>query len=51
LVTTPAFRRTLGFRFRVLLAGDAEAREGEYAAEGSYTEPLTVVNVAKLHTL
>jgi competence protein ComEC len=36
---------------RILLAGDAEAREGEYMAGGPYTEPLTVINVPKLHTL
>jgi beta-lactamase superfamily II metal-dependent hydrolase len=30
---------------RVLLAGDAEAREEEYMASGPYTDPLTVVNV------
>ena len=30
---------------RVLLAGDAEARDEEYMAGGSYTEPLTVINV------
>jgi competence protein ComEC len=36
---------------RVLLAGDAEAREEEYMAGGPYTGPLTVVNVPKLHTL
>jgi beta-lactamase superfamily II metal-dependent hydrolase len=32
---------------RVLLAGDAEVREEEYMARGSYTEPLTVVKVRK----
>jgi hypothetical protein len=32
---------------RVLLAGDAEAREEEYTARGSYTEPLTVIRVQK----
>jgi competence protein ComEC len=36
---------------RVLLAGDAEAREEEYMANGPYTAPLTVINVPKLHTL
>ncbi len=36
---------------RVLLAGDAEAREEEYMANGPYTGPLTVVNVPKLYTL
>jgi competence protein ComEC len=36
---------------RVLLAGDAEAREEEYMANGPYTGPLTVINVPKLHTL
>ena len=30
---------------RVLLAGDAEAREEEYMAFGPYTGPLTVVKV------
>jgi beta-lactamase superfamily II metal-dependent hydrolase len=30
---------------RVLLAVDAEAREEEYMAGGSYTEPLTVIRV------
>jgi competence protein ComEC len=33
---------------RVLLAGDAEAREEDYMANGPYTGPLTVVNVPKL---
>ncbi len=28
---------------RILLAGDAEAREEEYMASGSYTGPLVVV--------
>jgi competence protein ComEC len=36
---------------RVLLAGDAEAREEEYMAGGPYTGPLTVINVPILHTL
>ncbi len=36
---------------RVLLAGDAEAREEAYMASGPYTGPLTVINVPKLHTL
>jgi competence protein ComEC len=36
---------------RVLLAGDAEAKEEEYMANGPYTGPLTVLNVPKLHTL
>jgi competence protein ComEC len=36
---------------RVLLAGDAEAREEEYMASGPYTGPLTVINVSKLHTV
>jgi competence protein ComEC len=36
---------------RILLAGDAEAREEEYMASGPYTGPLTVLNVPKLHTL
>ena len=30
---------------RVLLAGDAEAREEEYMANGLYTGPLAVINV------
>jgi beta-lactamase superfamily II metal-dependent hydrolase len=30
---------------RVLLAGDAEAREEGYMANGPYTGPLTVINV------
>jgi len=36
---------------RVLLAGDAEAREEEYMANGPYTRPQTVINVRKLHTI
>ena len=36
---------------RVLLAGDAEAREEEYMANGPYTGSLTVINVSKLHTI
>jgi beta-lactamase superfamily II metal-dependent hydrolase len=36
---------------RLLLAGDAEAREEEYMASGPYTGPLTVVKISKLHTL
>jgi len=36
---------------RVLLAGDAEAREQEYMASGPYTGPLTIINVPKLHTV
>ena len=36
---------------RILLAGDAEAKEEEYMASGPYTGPLTVINVPKLHTL
>jgi hypothetical protein len=35
----------------MLLAGDAEAREVEYIADDTYTRPLAVVNVPKLHTL
>jgi competence protein ComEC len=35
---------------RILLAGDAEANEEEYMANGPYTGPLTIVNVPKLHT-
>jgi hypothetical protein len=33
------------------LAGDAEAREEEYMANGPYTGLLTVINVPKLHTV
>jgi beta-lactamase superfamily II metal-dependent hydrolase len=36
---------------RILLAGDAEAREEQYMAGGPYTGPLTLINVPKLHTL
>jgi hypothetical protein len=36
---------------RILLAGDAEAREEEYMAEGSFMRPFTVINVPKLHTI
>jgi competence protein ComEC len=36
---------------RMLLAGDAEAREEEYMASGPYTGSLTVINVPKLHTI
>ena len=36
---------------RILLAGDAEANEEEYMANGPYTGPLTIVNVPKPHTL
>jgi beta-lactamase superfamily II metal-dependent hydrolase len=36
---------------RVLLAGDAEAREEEYMAGGPYTGPLTVINVRKHKTI
>ncbi len=36
---------------RVLLAGDAEAKEEEYMANGPYTGPLTVINGPILHTL
>ncbi len=36
---------------RILLAGDAEAREEEYMANGPYTGLLTMVNIPKLHTL
>jgi beta-lactamase superfamily II metal-dependent hydrolase len=35
---------------RVLLAGDAEAKEEEYLANGSFTRPQAVINVSKLHT-
>jgi hypothetical protein len=40
----------LELRFRVLLAGDAEAREA-YVAGDLYTGSLIVINVPKLHTL
>ena len=36
---------------RILLAGDAEANEEEYMANGPYTGPLTINNVPKLHTI
>jgi competence protein ComEC len=36
---------------RILLAGDAEANEEEYMANGPYTGPLTIVRVPELHTL
>jgi len=36
---------------RVLLAGDAEAREEEYMASGPYARSQTVHNVPQLHTL
>jgi competence protein ComEC len=36
---------------RILLAGDAEANEEEYMANGPYTGLLTDINVPKLHTL
>ena len=36
---------------RILLAGDAEANEEEYMANGPYTGPLTIINIPKLHTL
>jgi competence protein ComEC len=36
---------------RILLAGDAEATEEEYMANGAYTGPLTIVNIPKPHTL
>ena len=35
---------------RILLAGDAEANEEEYMADGPYTGPLTIVNISKVHT-
>ena len=38
------------FFFVLLLAGDAEAREKEYMANGPYTDPLTIISVPKLHT-
>jgi hypothetical protein len=36
---------------RDLLVGDAEAREEQYMAGGTYTGPLALINVPKLHTL
>jgi beta-lactamase superfamily II metal-dependent hydrolase len=36
---------------RILLAGDAEANEEEYMANGPHTGPLTITNVPKLHTI
>ena len=36
---------------RILLAGDAEANEEEYVANGPYTGPLTIINVEKVHIL
>jgi competence protein ComEC len=36
---------------RILLAGDAEAKEKECMANSPYTGPLTIINVPKLHTL
>jgi competence protein ComEC len=30
----------------ILLAGDAEANEEEYMANGPYTGPLTIINVS-----
>ena len=36
---------------RILLAGDAEAKEEEYMASGRYTRPQTVISVPKLHTV
>jgi competence protein ComEC len=35
---------------RILLAGDAEANEEEYMANGPYTGPLTMVRVSKYKT-
>jgi competence protein ComEC len=35
---------------RILLAGDAEAREEEYMASGPYTGPLTVIKVSNHKT-
>ena len=36
---------------RILLAGDAEANEEEYMANGPYTGPLTMVKVQKYITV
>jgi beta-lactamase superfamily II metal-dependent hydrolase len=35
---------------RILLAGDAEANEEEYMANGPYTGLLTIIYVPNLHT-
>jgi competence protein ComEC len=35
---------------RILLAGDAEANEEEYMANGLYTGPLTIVRVSNYKT-
>jgi len=35
---------------RILLAGDTEANEEEYMANGPYIGPLTIINFEKLHT-
>ena len=43
--TNPSFRRTSGLRFRVLLAGDAGAREEEDVAGDLYTGSLIVIKV------
>jgi hypothetical protein len=51
LDTNPRIRRTPELRFRVLLAGDAEAGEEEYVAGDPYTGTLIAFNVPKLHTL
>ena len=51
LDTNPRIRRTPELRFRVLLAGDAEAGEEEYVAGDPYTGTLIVFNVPKLHTV
>ena len=36
---------------RILLAGDAEAREEQYMAGGPYVGPEILINVPKPHTL
>ena len=46
-----ALRITWRLRFRVLLAGDAEARGEGHTASGPYTGPLTVIRIRKHKTL
>jgi competence protein ComEC len=36
---------------RILLAGDAEANEEEYMANGSYTGPLTMIRIPNYKTV
>jgi hypothetical protein len=42
--------QTIDRNAHVLLAGDAEAREEEYMANGHYTGPLTLVKVQNYKT-